>query len=71
MKTELTDQQARVLAFIKTYIAKNGFPPSVRDIGKGMGITSPNGVTCHMKALIRKGHLKRVKGAARGLVIVD
>jgi repressor LexA len=59
----LTERQADVLAFIKQHIAAKHYQPSVREIGQHFGITSPNGVICHVKALERKGYIER---ASRG-----
>ncbi len=51
----LTDKQRKVYDFIKTHIEDNGWPPTVRETMKHMGIKSPNGVVCHFKALEKKG----------------
>lgn len=54
---ELTPRQQSVLDFIQRHVTENGYPPTVRDIGAEFGLTSPNGVLCHLKALRRKGRL--------------
>lgn len=69
-KTEatLTARQAEVLDFIK---ANSGlYGPAVREIAAAFGIKSPNGVACHLKALERKGYLRRLPGIARGIEVV-
>ena len=63
----LTARQAEVLAFIRQNSHLYG--PSVREIAAGIGVKSPNGVVCHLKALERKGFVRRIKGRARGLEV--
>jgi SOS-response transcriptional repressor LexA len=53
----LTDQQARILQYIKSELRTTGIPPSVREMCKEFEIASPNGIMCHLKALIKKGYL--------------
>lgn len=53
----LTPKQSRILQFIVTYWGENCVAPSIREIGDEVGIASPNGVVCHVKALKRKGYL--------------
>lgn len=68
--TELSQRQADVLDFIATTIESRGLPPSYREIGDALGIASTNGVSDHVKALIKKGFLKKLDGApgvARGI----
>lgn len=55
----LTDRQQLVLSFIERNIEKMGFPPTIREIGEHLGIKSTNGVSDHLKALEKKGFLKR------------
>lgn len=71
MKPELTKRQSKVLAFIKSYIAERGYPPSARDVMKHIGATAPNGAVCHLKALTDKGYIKRDKMVARSIVVLD
>ncbi len=54
-KPSLTKRQQKVYDFIKTHIEKHGWPPTVRETMIHTGITSPNGVMCHFKALKKKG----------------
>lgn len=65
---KLTAKQAQVLDFIK---ANSGlYGPAVREIAAAFGIKSPNGVVCHLKALERKGFVRRTPGIARGIEVV-
>lgn len=66
---KLPPRQAEVLAFIRANAHVYG--PTVREIAAAMGIKSPNGVFGHLKALEKKGHIKRRPGIARGLVAVE
>lgn len=55
----LTDKQQRVLNWIQEFIGNEGYPPTLREIGKGVGLRSLRGVTVHLDALQRKGFLIR------------
>lgn len=55
----LTDRQQQILDFIAESINARGFPPTLREIGEHFGIRSTNGVNDHLKALEKKGHLRR------------
>jgi repressor LexA len=67
-----TERQAEVMWIIKEFIASKGFPPTVRDIAAELGIASPNGVQCHLKALTKKGLLVHAtKGSSRNWVPVE
>src|SRR3954470_10340794 len=74
--TPLTDKQQQIYAFIRKTIETKGFPPAIRDICEAFGISSPNGVMCHLKALQKKGYINRVekrdnqqRAQARGITI--
>ena len=68
MADALSPRQADVLACIASAVSDRGIPPTYREIGDALGISSTNGVADHVKALVRKGYLKKVEGgAARGL----
>ena len=55
----MTTQQAKVLDFIKKYMSEHGYPPAVREICAGMGLSSPATVHTHLKELERKGFIKK------------
>jgi repressor LexA len=72
----LTDKQQKIYNFIRKHIETKGFPPAIRDICDEFGISSPNGVMCHLKALQKKGYINRVekrdnqqRAQARGITI--
>jgi len=59
MAKGLTKRQESILGFIQEYVANEGYPPSIREIGKHFGIGSLRGVTVHLDALERKGCIAR------------
>ncbi len=63
----LTRRQQMVLDFINHSITDRGYPPTLREIGSHMGIRSTNGVNDHLRALERKGYLKREDMKSRAL----
>jgi repressor LexA len=71
----LTTKQQQIYNFIRKQIETKGFPPAIRDICEAFGISSPNGVMCHLKALQKKGYIHRVekrehkRAQARGITI--
>src|SRR5262245_48099137 len=69
--SQLTDRQREIYEFIRDKIDSRGYGPTVREIGEGFGIKSPNGVMCHLKALEKKGLIIREEHAARAIQLVD
>jgi len=61
---ELTDKQQEVLGFMRTFVAKHGVPPTVREIGDRFKVT-PRAAFDHLRALERKGALQRRVSAGR------
>ena len=59
MAEALTSRQREILDFISSSIVERGFPPTLREIGEHFQIRSTNGVNDHLKALEKKGHLRR------------
>lgn len=59
MPEALTRRQRQILDFITASITERGYPPTLREIGEHFGIRSTNGVNDHLKALEKKGHLRR------------
>lgn len=62
-----TKRQAAALNFIANYIVRYGYPPTIREIGDAMSIRSTNGVNDHLKALERKGYIKRTDTKSRAI----
>jgi repressor LexA len=67
--TTVTARQAEVLAFIAANSAYYG--PTVREIAAQFGIKSPHGVTCHLRALEKKGLIRRTPGKHRGIELTE
>lgn len=63
----LTAQQQRVLSFMLEYRAKNGFPPTVREIAASLGYKSPNNVRQHLRLIEQKGVIRLFPSKARGI----
>ena len=59
---DLAPRQQQVLEYIAVSLDQRGIPPSFREIADALGIKSTNGVSDHIKALERKGYIKREKG---------
>src|SRR5271155_2946102 len=68
---QLTDRQREIYDFIREKIESRGYGPTVREIGMGFDIKSPNGVMCHLKALETKGFIVREGFSARAIRLVD
>jgi repressor LexA len=67
----LTKRQEQTLDFIRRSIEERGYPPTLREIGEHMGIRSTNGVNDHLRALERKGYLRREDMKSRALKLVE
>jgi repressor LexA len=67
--TGLTPRQQRVLATIKDAIEKRGYPPSMREIGQAVGLTSSSSVAHQLRVLEEKGFLKRDPNRPRALEV--
>src|SRR5258708_2963854 len=69
--SQLTERQKEIYHFIRQKIESRGYGPTVREIGEGFDIKSPNGVMCHLKALEKKGLITREEHSARAIQLVD
>jgi repressor LexA len=65
----LTERQRQVLDFIDEAVRERGYPPSVREIGEAVGLSSPSTVHAHLAALQDKGYLKRDPTKPRALEV--
>ncbi len=65
----LTERQKEVLEFIEDYMRKNGVAPAIREIAERFGIHI-RAVQDHIKALERKGYIKKLPGKGRGIVLL-
>ncbi len=72
MDLKLTKRQAEIFDFIKRYSAKHGYPPTVRDIGGAIGLTSSSTVHAHLANLEKVGILRRDPTKPRAIeLLVD
>jgi repressor LexA len=67
---KLTVRQRQVLGLIVDASAADGRPPTLREIGRRLGIASTNGVRDHLQALIEKGYIRRDERSARGIHVL-
>jgi repressor LexA len=68
---DLTKRQQEIFEFIKRYSAKYGYPPTVRDIGKAVGLASSSTVHAHLANLERIGLLRRDPSKPRAIELLD
>jgi repressor LexA len=68
---DLTDRQRQVLDFIKSETERQGFPPTVRDIGAAVGLSSSSTVHAHLSALQAKGLIRRDPSKPRALEVMS
>ena len=68
--SHLTKRQKAVYEFIRDKIQNRGYGPTVREIGDNFGISSPNGVMCHLKALEKKGLITREPNMSRAIQLI-
>ena len=69
-EVSLTRRQQEVVAFIRRYAAEQGYPPTVRDIGKALGLASPSTVHAHLANLERAGQIRRDPTKPRALELL-
>ena len=55
----LTKRQEEILTYIKEYMVSHGYPPTVREIGKDLGVSSPATIHSHLSKLVEKGFIKK------------
>jgi repressor LexA len=70
LQRPLTARQREVLEFVRRFAAEQGYPPTVREIGGHFGFV-PRSVFDHLRAIERKGYLRRRSSKARSLEILD
>ncbi len=68
---DLTKRQQEIFDFIKRYAAEHGYPPTVRDIGKAVGLASSSTVHAHLSNLERIGMLRRDPSKPRAIEMLD
>lgn len=67
---DLTKRQAEILNFIKEYVVTYGYPPTVREIGKALGVSSPATIHVHLENLEEKGFIKKEETKNRAIELL-
>lgn len=67
----LTERQQQVLEYIKEAVHERGYPPSVREIGDAVGLSSPSSVHAQLNSLVEAGMIKKDPAKPRAIMIVD
>jgi repressor LexA len=70
MAKELSERQQKILAFLREFIAENRFPPSIRQIGEHVGISSTSVVKYNLDVLERENLIEREGEISRGIRVV-
>ena len=67
----LTERQQQVLDYIRQTVKERGYPPSVREIGEAVGLSSPSTVHSHLNSLVAAGAIKKDPSKPRAIMVVD
>lgn len=67
---KLSERQRRIIGFIEGYTEEHGYPPSIREIGQAVGISSTSVVDYNLRILEREGYIRRDREISRGLELV-
>lgn len=67
----LSERQRQVLEFVRSTVADRGYPPSVREIGEALGLSSPSTVHSHLSSLVRAGLIRKDPSKPRAIEILD
>jgi repressor LexA len=67
---KLSERQKNILKYIEDYVDERGYPPSIREIGDRVGISSTSVVDYNLKVLEREGRIRRDREVSRGLELV-
>lgn len=70
-KNRLSRRQEQILFFIRESVESRGFPPSIREIGEAVGLSSSSTVHAHLRSLETKGYLKRNPSKPRSIELLD
>src|SRR5579859_4257866 len=67
---KLSERQKNILKYIEDYVEERGYPPSIREIGDKVGISSTSVVDYNLRVLEREGRIRRDREVSRGLELV-
>jgi repressor LexA len=68
---KLSDKQNRIMKFLNRFISENGYPPAIRDIQAGCGISSTSVVDYNLDILEKEGYIRRHAEVSRGITIIN
>lgn len=68
---DISDRQQQILDLIHGTVQDRGYPPSVREIGEAVGLSSPSTVHSHLSALVKAGYLRRDPTKPRAIEVMD
>ena len=68
---ELTVRQRQILDYILETVSDRGYPPSVREMGEAVGLSSPSTVHSHLSALVKAGYLRRDPSKPRAIEVIE
>jgi len=67
----LSERQKNILTFVKSFMLDNGYPPTIREIGKAVSISSTSVVNYNLDALQRAGYISRDRTVSRGIRLAE
>src|SRR5438128_3961871 len=67
----LSTRQSQILDFVHHYVLDHAYPPSVREIGDGVGISSTSVVDYNLRVLAKRGYIRRDPEISRGIELLD
>jgi len=67
----LSSKQQHIIDFIRSFLVDRGYPPSIRDILAGCGISSTSVVNYNLTILEREGYIRRHRSVSRGIELID
>ncbi len=70
-RTRLSDRQEQILDYILEMVATRGYPPSVREIGDAVGLSSPSTVHSHIATLVKEGFIRKDPTKPRAIEVID
>ena len=68
---DISDRQRQILQLILETVERRGYPPTVREIGDAVGLSSPSTVHSHLSALVDRGYIRRDPTKPRAIEVVD
>src|SRR3954471_4230300 len=68
---ELSSRQHEILEFVNRHVDEHGYPPTVREIGQAVGLTSPSTVHAHLEKLEKAGLIRRDATKPRALEVIE